>query len=282
MTITMLEGSAGALPPQGEAPAEPIIVEGLDYNDKRLWSKGIRKRRSQAIMGYVGLNGRGKTAAMIRDTLPSLALGRKVLSTVAILDAHSGNAHPLYEPFISWQQLHELRDTDVLLDEITGIMDARESGMPKHVRKMLPQQRRQNNTVRWTGISWDNTDRRMRQLTSAVAVCNGYLPVSERTLRDGQSVLDAIPLWRPNRLFSVVTYDASTMSQSDEATQLTQDEGKKKRAKVVNREWWWGPGSAVFKSYNTLDSVASIDNSCPQCGGRIPEKVCKGHAGPIG
>jgi hypothetical protein len=274
----VIDLDAGAVPAEPEAPASAIVLPGISYTDKRLWTKGIRKRRSAAIIGYVGLNGRGKTAAMIRDTLPSLAIGRRVLSTVVLLDPHTGNPHPLYEPFTSWQQLHDLHDTDVLLDEITGIMDSRESGMPKHVRRLLPQQRRQNNLVRWTGINWDNSDRRMRQLTQVAAVCNAYLPVPEgKLVREGQ-VKDAIPLWRPNRVFSVIAYDASTMSQSDESAMLTQDEGKKKKARVLNREWWWGPGSLTFDSYRTLDSVTAIDNGCPICGGRIPDApICKGH-----
>lgn len=44
------------------------------------------ERRGWPIMGYVGPNGGGKSAAMVWDTLPSLEAGRPVLSTVRLLD----------------------------------------------------------------------------------------------------------------------------------------------------------------------------------------------------
>lgn len=43
-------------------------------------------RRGFAIHAYVGSNGGGKTLAMVHDTLPSLMDGRRVLSTVRLLD----------------------------------------------------------------------------------------------------------------------------------------------------------------------------------------------------
>jgi len=43
-------------------------------------------RRAFPIIGYTGANGGGKSAAMVWDTLPSLAAGRPVLGTVRLLD----------------------------------------------------------------------------------------------------------------------------------------------------------------------------------------------------
>jgi hypothetical protein len=247
----------------------------LDLSNSQLLTKGIRKRRSVPIIGYVGLNGQGKTFAMVRDTLPSLALGRRVLSTVAILDPATGKPHELYEPFRSWSQLHDFRDGDVLLDEVTGIMDSRDSGMPKHVRRLLPQMRRANVIVRWTGIDWDNSDRRLRQLTHAVVKCNGHF--ANRSVVRAEGVRDAVAMWTPNRAFLLTTYDAQRMTQSSDSQQITQEPQKKKRARVKNRELVWGPGSLAFRCYDTLDAVDAVDSSCPICGGRIPERVCKGH-----
>lgn len=266
---------------------DPIVLPGLSPTDKRLWSGGIRRRRSVPIMGYNGLNGWGKTYAMVRDTLPDLAMGRKVLSTVALLDPHTGNPHPNYIPFRTWSQLLELRDGVALMDEVTGMMDSRDSGMPKKVRIYIPQMRRANSPVRWTGINWDNSDKRLRQITQAVAMCHGYMPNNSlvRSEAGAGDVLDAIPMWAPNRLFSIVTYDAQTLTSADDGAQLAQEKEKKKKAKVKNREWVWGPGSLAFQCYNTLDSVSTVDNSCqvidPEtgevCGGKLTEKICRGH-----
>lgn len=281
--IDQLEAAVAEAEP-GERP-QPFVLPGIDTTAMDRLTRGIRKRRSVPIMGYVGLNGQGKSFAAVRDTLPSLALGRRVLSTVELLDPHSGNPHPLYVPFRSWHQLHDWANGDILLDEITGVMDSRDgqSSMPKSIRRLLPQMRRRNAPIRWTGIDWDNTERRLRQLTQAVAMCRGYVP-NHRVLRaDGTP--DVLAMWAPNRLFSLVTYDAQTLSQSSDTNQLTQESEKKRRAKVLNREWVKGPGSVAFRAYNTLGEVYGVDASCDYvdprtgevCGGRIPEKTCRGH-----
>lgn len=261
-----LGSAAGA--EEGGADAAPVLLPEtlLSVDNKALTTAGIRKRRKASLIGYTGLNGTGKSMLMVRDLLPALAQGKTVLSTVQLLDPESGNPHPNCILLRSWSQFHGFRDGEIVLDEITGVMDARESGMPKHVKKMLPQQRREGNRVSWTGISFDNADKRLRQITKAVVRMRGFMPVRDR---------DA--LWAPNRLFLATTYDGQTLAASDDSDQLTEDRSRKKRARVLNRELIWGPGSLAFRCYDTLSSVESVDNSCPQCGGRIPEKVCRGH-----
>lgn len=282
--MTLVEVAVEVPAEEGEraAPTTPQVPQILTMDTKGITTRGIKKRRSVPIHGYVGLNGHFKTWSMIRDTLPSIALGRRILSTVAILDPFTGNPHPLYVPFRSWSQLHDFRDGDVLLDEVTGIMDSRDSGMPKHVRRLLPQMRRANVLVRWTGIDWDNSDRRLRQLTQAVTKCRGHLP--NKKLQRAQGTSDALSLWAPNRLAFLTTYDAQTLTQSNDGAQLAQEPEKKRRARVLFRELAWAPGSLTFSAYNTLDAVLAVDSTCGHidamgnvCGGRVPEKVCKGH-----
>lgn len=289
LTLDEPETAEGAPEADAAGPVTAVVLPGAGLGDWRL-SKGTKKRRSVPITGFTGLNGQGKTLSAVRDTVPSLLMGRPVLSTVALLDPHSGNPHPLYVPFSSWAQLHEWRNGDLLLDEITGIIDSRDgvNGMPKHIRRILPQMRRRNVLIRWTGIDWDNSDRRLRQITQAVAACRGYLPDRALTRSDGEQ--DAIAMWAPNRLFSVVTYDAQTLTQSADSKLMNQESdsggNKRRRVKVLDREWYLGRRSGAFQWYNTNDSVSSVDASCHHvdpvtgavCGGRIPEKVCKGHA----
>lgn len=64
------------------------------------------QRRAWPIHGYVGPNGAGKSACMVWDTLPSLSSGRRVLSTVRLLDwrypmlcrgcAEPGHSRPVF------------------------------------------------------------------------------------------------------------------------------------------------------------------------------------------
>lgn len=255
----------------------PVVAPAvlLDPSNPALSTRGILKRRDAPVRGYCGLNGNGKTFAMVRDTLLGLALGYRVLSTVNILDPQSGNPHPNFELFRSWQQLHNVRNTEIDLDEITGVMDSRDSGMPKHVRRLIPQMRRANCPVSWTGIDWDNSDRRMRQLTWAMVRCVGKFP--DRSVLRGDGTKDSVPMWAPNRMFILTTFDAKRMSASDDSNQITEDRQKRVRAKVLNREFVRGPGSLAFRAYNTLDSVSQVDNSCTECGGKITEKTCRSY-----
>ena len=262
---------AGGAATESQASALPIIVGDPGAVDKRLLSKAILRRRSVPIMGYIGTSGHGKSASLVRDSLYSLALGRRLLSTVEILDEHTGNPHPLYTPFTAFRQLDDFFDGDILMDEITGIMDSHDSAMPKRVRKLLPQMRRRRVLVRWSGIDWDNSNRRLRQMTQAVTVCRGYLP-----LRNSGE------MWSPNRLFRLKTYDAQKMMRSEDAQVLSKTAplvGSKgpriRKPSCLVKEWWRGSGSLAFDSYQTMGLVLSVDGGCPDCGGRIPETVCK-------
>ncbi len=270
------EGSEPEAAPSPE-PAHLATIGAVpyDFTGRDRLTGGVLKRRSVPLIGYVGLNGDGKTQAMVRDTLPSLAAGRRVLSTVAILDHRTGEPHPLWEPLRSVWQLLDFRDGDILLDEITGIFDSRDGGMPNEVRRLMPQMRRRNVVIRWTAIDWDNSDRRLRQITQAVVKCRGYIP--DYSTRRGTGVRDATSMWAPKRAFSLVTYDAQTLSQSEDSAAITQDENKRRKAKVLHREWYVAGGTLARASYNTLDDVLAVDASCPKCGGRIMAKTCRGH-----
>lgn len=258
------------------AQSGPLTPENLP----KLLTRGIKKRRSTPIHGYIGLNGQFKTWGMVRDTLPSIAMGRKVLSTVNILDPESGNPHPNFVPFESWSQLFTLEGGDILLDEITGIMDAREQGMPKAVRRLMPQMRRRDVRVGWTGIDWDNSDRRLRQLSQAVTKCRGHLP-NWKLIRQQQKLNPATSsLWAPNRLAFLTTYDSSSLMASEDSKQLNFELGgnsniKARRARVLCRELSWAPGSLTFRCYDTLDAVHAVDNLCRH-GLEVPKPgLCK-------
>lgn len=246
-------------------------------------------RRGWPIMGYVGPNGGGKTAAMVWDTLPSLEAGRPVLSTVRILDylnprpcddldcPHPEHAldvevthraaHPLWIPFTGWEQLLNARGMDVLMDEVTGVGSSRESqSMPAPVANALVQQRRADNVIRWSAPAWARADKIIRECSQAVTYCRGYMPV--RVEGDGGD-----RSWRTRRMFKWTTYDASEFEDFTV--------GKREALSGLQVDWHWGPGSPVFSAYDTFDAVSSIgtvtdSGRCYRCGGtrRIPACSC--------
>ncbi len=88
------------------------------------------QRRAWPIHGYVGPNGAGKSACMVWDTLPSLEAGRRVLSTVRLLDYRHpqtcpGCSEPGHRRFV-YGGAQTLDDVALLLDvpvaELDGAM----------------------------------------------------------------------------------------------------------------------------------------------------------------
>lgn len=259
-------GGRGREEPLAAVAAPPSDSFGAKYRvTAQTW-----RRRSVGIHGYVGLNGAGKSAAMIRDTIPSLRKGRRVLSTVPIIDPSTGDPHPLYVPFTEWPQLIEARGMDVLMDEMTGIAGARQAmSMPVEVQAILDKLRKADLVVRWSAPDWSRADSIMRDNTQAVTYCDGYLSKrSDKRSEDGEA-----RLWPPKRLFRLRTYDPR------EAADFTPSGLRRMRALTV--EWWWGPGSIVFNTYDTTAPVNRVgmvldSGRCIHCGGRreIPRCSC--------
>lgn len=227
--------------------------------------KGAYIRRKFSIAAYIGINGSGKSLAMIHDTIPSLRAGRRALSTVQLVDPATGLPHPLFTPLTSWRQLLEAEHCDVLFDEVQGIADSRSgtNGLPIQVRNFLGQLRRRDVVLRWTAPSWNWADVRLRDVTQAVTVCRGYL-----------SKLVPGFTWRVNRLFRWNLYDARDFDRWDAGT----TEGK---LKGRSNAWLWRPGSAAEAYYDTLAPVSHIHDvfdsgRCAYCGGRrsIPKCTC--------
>jgi len=244
-------------------------------------------RRMVPIHAYVGPNGAGKSLAAVYDTLPSLDAGRPVLSTVRLLDFRDVRAcsdlgclssshglpghqaaHPAYVPFTSFEQLMEAEHCDVLLDEVTGVADAREfQSMPVQVRNLLVQLRRRDVVLRWTTPAWAFADVTIRRVTQSVTVSQSYFPVDRP---DGS-------LWRDRRGFVWRTYDARDLDEFDSH--------KRDNLKSLVRQVFWRPGSFVEVAYDTRDQVLTLGalseaGICMSCGGKRlhPKCSCVGHA----
>lgn len=177
-------------------------------------------------------------------------------------------AHPLWVKFEEWGQLLAFRGGDVLMDEVTGVGNSRDSqAMPTPVQNTLVQLRRRDVTLRWSAPAWARADVIIRETSQAVTYCQGYWP---------KSVAGTDRLWRQRRLFRWKTFDA-TLFEDFTA-------GKREELRAMVNDWHWGPKSPVFSAYDTYDAVSSITTvseggTCWSCGGsrRRPQCKCGNH-----
>lgn len=281
-------------------------------------ARGRMARRAYPIHAYVGPNGTGKSAVLGYDTITSLEWGRPVLSTVRILDyknpreCEGGSAcddpaghhrpgmrtellpidpndpgsacvavkvptgldvihrasHPLYTRFTDYQQLLDLTDSDCLMDEVTGIASSRDSmsGMPTQVANLLVQLRRRNVVLRWSAPSWGRADKIIREVTQAVTLTSARMPKRARQIEG-----EAPRLWSERRLFIAKTYSGE---QFDE---FSAHRAFDLKPMVVQR--LWGPGSLMFRVYDTYEPVTSLGwaqeaGLCGNCGGHRARRKC--------
>jgi Zonular occludens toxin (Zot) len=253
------------------------VIKYLRHPGKR------EARRCWPIMAYCGPNGGGKSAAAVWDSIPTLELGRSVLSTVRLLDYENPRpcegcddtghdqvgghlqAHPLWVPFTDWSQLLEAERCDVIMDEVTGVASSRDSqSMPSVVANFLVQLRRRDVVLRWTAPNWARADKIIRECTQAVTYCTGSFAVASRD-EQGQRQ------WRNRRLFLWKTYDANEFEDFTV--------GKRESMKSLTGDLYWGPKSPAFAAYDSFDSVMSIgtvsdSGRCAHCGGRRTAPAC--------
>jgi hypothetical protein len=268
-------GSEGG--PRERLTGEPAAASSTRYSRKYKETKKMLRRRVVPIHAYIGPNGSGKSLAMVRDTLPSLDAGRRVLSTVMLLDSETGRPHPNYERLTEWSQLLDAKHCDVLFDEITGIAGSREAmSMPVQVQNLLNQLRRNDIVLRWSAPDWKRADTILRSVTQAVTVARGYMPDRKAIKGDGSQ----LRLWAPKRLFKLRTFSAVDFDEWTASKGAVREKGvqvKPLRPDVV--EWFYGPQSRPFASYDTLNSVSRVgevldSGRCAHCGGKKSIPAC--------
>lgn len=246
-------------------------------------SKGsLESLVSLPITAFIGYNGSGKTLAAVTVAMAHLDAGRPVLSTVRLLDwrdprecddplceserhGEPGHmaAHPLYRPFTDFRQMFDLTGGHILMDEVTGVADAREfASMPVQVRNHLPQLRRRDVTLGWTTIHWSFADARLRRMTWAACWATGMLPH-----------YDPDAMWGRNRLFLHRIYDSRNLP--DEFDVANHDDSIRPRFRTV----MWGPNTEAFGAYDSNDAVSALGAAteagmCLTCGGRRSMPRC--------
>lgn len=280
----------------GDSDRPPFFL--APFINERSGDRARAKRRSAPIRGYFGLNGSGKSWAMVHDVIPDLEAGRHCLSTVRLLDYqnprtceldedtcddwaqhtavdHLGNfvghlhPHPLYIPLREWHQVLNFKRGNILLDEITGVADSNASaGLPPAVANKLPQLRRDEVALSYTSIDFMRTNIRIREMTRVINMCESFLPVTVYG-PDGEALM-----WKNRRLSKIRTYDAAN---------LKGDIGDKYTEKLAESRlqvaWHWIPGSPAGHAYSTLDAVLTVGSvsdagRCAFCGGTRRAAEC--------
>lgn len=234
-------------------------------------------RRGYGIVGYIGPNGSGKSLCAVMDSMASLDAGRRVVSTVRLLDYENPRpceddgctfaghpdhmaAHPLWTPFRDWSALLDAEHCDVLMDEVTGVASSRQGmSLPGPVANTLVQLRRRDVKLRWTAPSWSRADTIIRECTQVAVLCRGYMP---RRV--------AGSAWRANRLLYARAIDAREL---DDLTQ-----GVRARAAAMVSAFMWIPSMPAKDAYDTLDQVLALPvvegGRCVACGGRRSVPAC--------
>jgi hypothetical protein len=279
-------------------------------------SRALMRRRAAEIHAYVGENGGFKSFCAVRDTIPSLLMGRKVVSTLLFLDPdHQASCeaeaeeawaawgidarptnplalpHPLWRPVRTWADIMGLERSDLVLDEVQGIVNSRaHQSLPPAVMNQIHQMRRQDCIIRWTTPAYARADVSLREVTKAVTYCRGFLPapggggcpMNMRTFRweCGQDH-DHIParLWGQNRVAVWRTYNALAFDEFTSAD-VQRRETKQRPLKALAREAHVRRRSTmVARYYDTMAPVLSIRDvtetgMCLACGGNRRRPAC--------
>jgi len=245
------------------------------------YTKGVRFRRSKPILGYVGLNGSGKTLCAVRDVVPSLETGRLVYSTVPLLDPRTGEPHASYRPIGSWRDLLDLEHCDILLDEVQGAASSRtSSSMPPQLLNELLQLRKPDIRLRWTTTQWGRVDKIIREATPSVVLCRSMWPdrKASKAAAASSPIPGEIPAWIPKRLIVATTIDASTLDGAVSTVLTASERAKMERRTRQNVERWLRP--AQFGTwYDTFARASVLDHVtdgglCSICGGQRSRPRC--------
>lgn len=268
-------------------------------------AKKRARRRSMPITAYVGPNGAGKSAYMVWDTMPSLAAGRPVLSTVRLLDWENPRdcegcdeaghfrpvyapcegpegpdgvpprvvvgmtvhraAHRLYRKLDSWGQVIDAQGCDLLLDEVTGVGSSRESHSMPAPVANKLVQLRRADVV----VRWSAPA--WARADKIIRECSQAVVFCQGYMPKESG--DDDRMWRNRRMFKGSLYDAADFEEFTA--------GKREQLRPMVTDWHWGPSSPVFDAYDSFDSVSSIGTvtdtgRCYVCAGtrRAPKCSC--------
>lgn len=220
---------------------------------------------ASAITAYIGPNGSGKTLGAVSDCIEwADRLERDVYSVVPIewrarsrFRSKSGvlrKSHPIE----SLEQLRELREVEILLDEIVSSMSSREtSSLPPKMVLAINTLRHVDVGLYWTAPSWMRADVLLREVTGTVYV---YRPIWQRSV-PGQR-------W-PRTHWSVRHRYDGTLDQGGRLPRHSAGLGRLVRIASMR-------GFGCYPPRNPdLERVQGAGRYCAVCGGVRPRAVEK-------
>lgn len=201
--------------------------------------------RGIPIAAVTGINGAGKTLIAVESAIADMARGRTVYSTVPIR-SDLGESRPIE----SLRQLTLLRNSTILLDEVSVIFSSRASqSLPPEVVAMLHTLRHTGNTVRWTAPDWMRAEILLRGVTQGLL---NVVPLVRVAARDNP--------WPRPRLILAGLLDTSTGKIDAAPTRVM-------KRRIIR--------PAALRSWGAYDTHADTpilgrhlqSGRCPDCGG---------------
>lgn len=304
--------------PYGIAPALPVtgwrrwldpaawFLRPITRGDD--WGKA-NARRSYGIQAFVGVNGGGKSLAAVATVMPSLAAGRRVLSTVRLLDFEQPGPCPGGElcddpdghevQRVVLEQNPENRYLVIPRLEATGRVHA--AAHPYYVPL-----RTMGQILDWRdgdllldevqGIAGSRTYDalppeiqtlflQMRRRDVRVVWTTPHWSRADIILRQVTTIVtvcsggapqkrtsvDGTRSWSDRRYFRWETYDSAALDQWEAGTI------EKAEPLLVQRVW--RPKASIGNAYDTLDAVSAVgvandSGACLHCGGGRTRRKC--------
>lgn len=175
----------------------------------------------------------------------------------------------------------------LFLDEITASLPSRGSGaVPAELQRMLNQLRKGDIQLLWTAPAWARAEIMLREVTQYVTLCRGMVPDrwqrashpgARRTFPAKAKDEHGHPIrvdrtWRPNRLFSWVTYEAMSYEEFTLA--------RTAKVRPRSRRTYWRSRHDAQHAYSTLEAVHLLEHlddrgRCIDCGGNRKGHDCR-------
>jgi hypothetical protein len=254
------------------------------------------------IHAFIGPNGSSKTyCAVHMRAVPAFLQGREVCANLELDPTVVGASPDLFVPLESWRQVSTLRDSVLVLDEISSVLPSRQAqSVPADLLRRLNQLRKVGVSIVWTAPSWARCDVALREVTQGVTVCRSR--VADRWQRvPGTAKLPWRPFgervrwtealkaefgvenprrpyvpsrvgWEPRAFFTWCTYDAR---EWDEFTF-----SKAAQVNPKNVMHHWRPSHSTERVYKTMEEVEMLDHLadtgvCLVCNGTRRRRSCE-------
>lgn len=207
-------------------------------------------------MGYVGMNGSGKTLLAVSDALKICDKPGKTLYTTTPIRPPEGWRGTV-RMIESTGEFQSFENGHVLLDEVNAIFPSRgTTSLPPEMNTLLGALRHVDLTLAWTSPSLEHADINIRRVTQSIVVTKSIFTVE---IKDS--------LWKKTLLSYANQYDM---------TAYTDEEINGSTPKVTGG--FFRIGALAVNNYDTHALVKQLTDHmyCLVCGGAKRKEYCSG------